>query len=304
MAQETTIRTRVPLVVLPTGVSNSNGQPLPGLTAADFIILDDGKSRPVFVEDADLDLRPLALVVVVQTSDISQPVVAKLSRNGALIADGVMGANGQVAVVGFDEKVKVLQEFTSDSGSIAQTFRTLKAAKYKNGRMIDGVRKGLDLIDALGTPRRAALLIVGESRDRGSKVSLDDLLERLQSSDVTVYGLTYSAFLTAFTIKSGEYVPPDRTCELPLFLVGLCYAGEAARLAKKNTVEALVAATGGRHLAFETLSKLEQDLLGVSEDLHSRYTLSFTPDPNQTPGCHRVPRVPGHTAQLPYRSDI
>ena len=65
MAQETTIRTRVPLVVLPTGVSNSNGQPLPGLTAADFIILDDGKSRPVFVEDADLDLRPLALVVVI-----------------------------------------------------------------------------------------------------------------------------------------------------------------------------------------------------------------------------------------------
>jgi VWFA-related protein len=285
---ETIIRTNVPLVVLPATVTDRLGNYLTGLKASDFIVLDDGKPRPVHVDDADLDIRPLALVVVIQTNDISRSALAKIVKTGTLIADGVMGANGEVAIVGFDDGVTLLQDFTNDSGRISSAFHKIAGAPKRRARMIDGVNKGLDLIATRPAPRRAALLVIGESRDRGSKGNLDDLLRRIQSTDVTVYGLTYSAFLTPFTVKSSEYKPPDTSCELPLFLVGLCYAGEAARLAKANTVEALVVGTGGRHLAFETLAKLEADLLGLSEDIHSRYTLSFSPDAAQPPGFHRV----------------
>jgi VWFA-related protein len=288
LAQETTIRTTVPLVVLPATVTDKQGNYLAGLKAADFTLLDDGRPRPVHVDDADLDVRPLSLAIVVQTNDLSRSAVAKLVKTGELVADGVMGANGQAAVVSFDDRVRVLQEFTPDAVPIASAFRRITGNRYRRARTVDGVNKALDLIAGQPLPRRAALLVIGESRDRGSEGRLDDLLERIQSTDVTVYGLTYSAFLTPFTVKAGEYTPPENSCELPLFLVGLCYAGEAARLAKANTVEALVAATGGRHLAFETLSKLEADLLGVSQEIHSRYTLSFEPDPNRKAGFHRV----------------
>jgi len=58
---------------------------------------------------------------------------------------------------------------------------------------------------------------------------------------------------------------------------------ETPRMAKKNTVEALTAATGGRRLGFETQAKLENDLIALGNEIHSRYILTFTPDEEQTP---------------------
>ncbi|MGA8026005.1 MAG: hypothetical protein WB992_02595, partial [Bryobacteraceae bacterium] len=56
----------------------------------------------------------------------------------------------------------------------------------------------------------------------------------------------------------------------------------------KNTVEALIAATGGRRMGFETQSKLENDLIRLGSEIHNRYILTFTPDQEQPRAFHRV----------------
>ena len=63
---------------------------------------------------------------------------------------------------------------------------------------------------------------------------------------------------------------------------------ETTRLAKQNAVKVLTETTGGRQFRFETKSKLENDLIGLGEDIHSRYLISFTPPAGEEPGFHRL----------------
>lgn len=64
--QQATIRTTVPLVVLPTDVTDRQGKPIPGLTSADFALFDNSRPKPVNVDTVDAGLSPIALVILVQ----------------------------------------------------------------------------------------------------------------------------------------------------------------------------------------------------------------------------------------------
>ena len=50
LQQPLTIRTEVPLVVLPVTVTDSRGKSIDGLTVADFVVLDNGKPRQAQVD--------------------------------------------------------------------------------------------------------------------------------------------------------------------------------------------------------------------------------------------------------------
>jgi hypothetical protein len=100
-AQEPTIRTNVPLVVIPVSVTDERGHFVYDLTADNFTILDNGNPRPVRVEAPDSITAPLALAVLVQTSDISDSALRKIEKVGTMIQDAVAGANGSTAVITF-----------------------------------------------------------------------------------------------------------------------------------------------------------------------------------------------------------
>jgi VWFA-related protein len=278
--QPPTIRTTIPLVTVPVSVADRRGGFIYDLKSSDFLLLDDGKARPVRVDIVDFGLAPIALVTLVQTSDISLSALAKIRKVGAMIPEAVVGANGEAAVVTFDDRIKVAQDFTTNADAISKAFRDLKPADNMGGRMIDAVDEALNLLANRSGPRRANIVIIGESRDRGSEEKLTDLIPKIQRTAVTIYSLTYSAYLTPFTIKPEEYQP---TGGGPLQAVT-----EIARLGKQNTVAALTDATGGRRFRFEIKSKLENDLILLGKEIHSRYLISFTPDLNQKPRFHHL----------------
>ena len=115
-AQDTTIRTNVPLVVLQTSVTDQQGHPVSGLTDTDFQVLDNGIARPVHVRTIDDGLGPVSLVIAIQSSDISAAALAKVRKVGAAISQGVVGENGEAAVVTYGDTVQVVQDFTRNPG--------------------------------------------------------------------------------------------------------------------------------------------------------------------------------------------
>jgi len=279
--QQTTIRTTVPLVVLPASVTDTNGHFVYGLRASDFLVLDNGEPRPVRVDDPDAAVAPLALLVLIQTSDLSRSALLKIKKVGSMIPEAVAGANGEAAIVTFSDEVKIVQDFTNNADSISDTFHDLKVADSGKGRMIDAAGKALDMLAERPKAARSAIVIIGESKDRGSSGKLNDLLSRIQESRATVYLLSYSAYLTAFTTRGSEYEPPDSG--------GLLSAiTETARLGRKSAAEILTTATGGRILKFETKSKLENDLIRLGSEIHSRYIISFTPKADARASFHAV----------------
>jgi VWFA-related protein len=283
--QDATIRTTVPLVVLPTSVTDRRGHSIDGLTPSEFILLDNGAPKALHVDTIDSGLAPISLVVLIQTSDISLSALGKIRKVGAMIAEAVVGENGEVAVATFDDQIQVIQDFTRDANELSKAFGGLRAGDNMGGRMIDAVDQSMNMLTHRPGPRRSNVLIIGESRDRGSKAKLEDLTQRLQRSGVTIYALKYSAYLTPFTVKAEEYSPP----------AGGFVITELARLGKQNTMEALTRLTGGMAASFETKSKLEKDLMQVANDIHGRYLVSFVPDHAQTPSFHQLSiQVKGH----------
>jgi VWFA-related protein len=261
-----------------------------GLSASDFTVLDNGESRIVHVDESDGQLAPIALVVVVQATDFSWPAIAKLRKAAAMIPEAVIGANGEAAVIAFDKEVRVLQGFTRSPDAIAAALADFKPADAEGAHMIDAVADASEMLATRPGARRSTILLISEARDRGSKHKLSEVVSNMQRSGITIYGLTYSAYATAFTTKSKDYTPPDMV-ESPDMRDSVPIAGifsEIAHQAKKNTAATLAQVTGGRVMNFETKSRLENDLIKLGADIHSRYLISFTPKEDAKPSFHKL----------------
>ena len=279
LSQETTIRTTVPLVTIPVEVTDVHGNPIEGISATDFVLLDNGLPRPVSVDVLESGISPISLVAVVQTSDMSLAAVAKIKKIGSMIPLAVVGANGSAALVTYDAEVKLVQPFTTDADAISEAFSGLKASVARSGHMLDALDRALDLLAAQSGGHRRNILIIGEAKDRGSKAKLETIVQKLQRTGTTVYAMNYSKMLTPFTTKADEFEPTGD------YLQGMI---ELARLAKRNTMSTLTEMTGGKRFGFETKAGLERDLMLLSKDIHNRYLLSFTPAVEQTSSFHKI----------------
>jgi VWFA-related protein len=281
-SSQPTIRTNVPLVLVPATVTDKKGNFIDGLSADDFLVSDDGVRQKVRLDTSDTVLAPVSLVVAVQSSGISATELDRIHRVGGLIQPLVIGDRGQAAVVAFDSEVRVFQEFTSDSAKIRSAFEQIEPRTIKQARMLDAVATGVRMLETRPEGRRRVMLVLGESRDRGSAMKLAQAIEVAQRAGVIVYLGTYSAHAAPWTAKP-ENAPP-----MP---GGPDYLGaitELARLGKTNAAEAFARATGGRHLSLLTMKSLEDSIARTGEEIHSQYLLSFVPGESRNTGFHRI----------------
>lgn len=281
-AQETTIQTTVPLVQVPVSVTDKAGHFVYGLTTNDFVVSDQGQEVPVHVDDPDTVSAPLAVVVLVQTTDISQSAILKIKKIGSILSQAIVGAHGLAAVITYSDQVIVVQRFSDDADTLSNVIQNLKSVPTRGGHMLDALGRAVQLLGVRPSGARPAVVIIGESKDRGSKTTLAEILPGLQKSGATVYCIEYSAYLTPFTTKATEYSPPEGGGWI------LDSITEIAHAMKQDTAKIVTTSTGGRTLKFETKAKLEKDLIRLGEEIHSRYMLSFAPVPSDGESFHAI----------------
>jgi VWFA-related protein len=283
LAQEPIIRTNVPLVLTPVTVSDSKGKSIDGLQPEDFILRDNGVPQTQFQMDtSDTVVVPMAIVIAIESSGISQPALEKIHRVGGMIQPLVSGEKGQAAVLAYDTELRVLQDFTRDSEKINGAFESIEGRTIKTAKLIDAVAKGVEMLQSRQKNYRRVLLILGESRDRGSTTKLDLAIVAAQRAGVAIYPITYSAQATAWTAKPQDNPP------LPIEPDYMGALKELARLGTANAADALARSTGGRHLSFARLQGLEESIARLGEELHSQYLLSFVPAASNNKGYHTL----------------
>ncbi len=318
------------LVVVPVAVTDAKGKFIDGLTAADFTLLDNGRPREVQVDSWETGAAPISLVIAVQASGISAAALEKIRKVGAMIQPLITGDRGCAAVVAFAAHVRWLQECTSDPARIARALGSIQPGEPKVGRMLDAVDQGIARLKRRANSRRV-LLLLSESRDRGSETALELVIADAQSASVTVYAATYSAFKTAWTTRPsgdpptpmprgrrlppteenrptilapGQGPPPEQRAEIGGGL------GELKRLSEPETAKLLVEATGGAKFPFTRQRALEEAIEKLGAELHSQYVLSFVPAEGTPPGfrnlevrvkskAYRVRARPGYWAIAP-----
>jgi VWFA-related protein len=304
------------LVLVPVTVTDAKGRTVDGLEPGRFKVLDEGRPQAATVDTIGTGVAPIALIVAIQASGISKPVLEKVRKVGAMIRPLVSGERGCAGVVSFSESVAWLQECTGDEDAIARAFEQVRPGGAKNARMLDAAGEAIERLKKYPNSRRV-LMLISETRDRGSETALDTVMAAAQTEGVTVYSATYSAMATAFTTKSSATgdphppKPPDRPSEQTGTITGtppncgpagcpnpqlpppeqrvdiLGGIGELARLGKINTTQALAKATGGTTFPFTRLKGLEEAIQKLGDELHSQYLLSFMPNDSR-PGYHRI----------------
>lgn len=298
-AQNVPFRAQTKVVLVPVSVTDKNGRYVDGLKARDFNVRDDGVLQDIAVDDFDTGLAPISLVIAIQTSGISMPALAKIRKIGGMIQPLVTAPRGEVAVIAFDEDIQWLQDFTRDDEMIRQAVKNLKPGSALRGaRMLDAIAEVADHMHR--RKGRKVLLLISETRDRGSKTTVQEALDAMEREGIEVFGAHYSAFATSLTAKPGDLPdlpspPPDPDPSIPPEPYGngdvagfvVQVIGELARLGKTNVIQALTTATGGSDFPFFKERGIENAIEKLGAEVHSQYMLSF-PQRDNTPGPHLI----------------
>lgn len=275
-AQTADIRTTIRLVVTPVSVHDRKGKPVDGLEASHFRLLIDGTPSRFQLE---YDRQPVSLAIVVQNSASAGPALAKLQKISGMIQPLIAGETGSVSLTVFSDRVTRMLEPTSDAGLIDIAFAKVRMRGH-GGRILDAVDAAIAELEAGNPKRRRVILLISEGRDHGSETPVEQVMERLQRANVTVYALLYSPFLTAWTVKSGAKVGDENAedsmpalqqggMDLIPMIVGAASAGKLA------TGKLLARFTGGLALSFTRKDAMETAVAKAGEDLHAQYLLTF-----------------------------
>jgi VWFA-related protein len=268
IAQDHSFRTETRVVQVPVTVTDATGRNVDGLTTADFTVLDNGVPQPITLDTFGTGAAPISLVIAIQSSAAATPAMVKIRRIGGMITPLVVGHRGEAAIVTFDNQVTWRQDFTSESDRIQASVKNLKATSQTEARLFDAVVDAANhMKDRKG---RKVILLISETRDRGSEARLEQALEAVERDGVEVFAAAFSASATTWISRPEDLPPPSAPNYMAVF-------SELFRLAKTNDTQALTRATGGAEYPFLRERALEKAVELMGAEVHSQYILSFPP---------------------------
>ena len=189
------VKVRVALVNTPVTVRNSRGDMVHDLESGNFKVTDNGVAQQI--SHFDLGGDPISLVILIETSSRIAPILPQMRKTGILFTQTVMGSTGEGAVVGFNDGVDKLQDFTTSGDLIEGTIAHL-AEGTSGSKLYDAMSVGVEMLT--GRPqatadkpgRRRVLMILSEATDMGSEAKLGEVLRQAQLANVTIYSVGLS----------------------------------------------------------------------------------------------------------------
>jgi VWFA-related protein len=168
---EESIKVQSILVNEPVSVRNAKGQMVHNLEVGDFRITDNGVEQKIIHFELGGDA--ISLVVLVETSSRIDSVLRDLRRSGILLSQAVMGPKAEAAIVGFNDSVDRLQDFTARSEVIEKTMSRLQDGT-SGSRLYDAMALGVEMLSgqpkpSAAQPGRRRVTLVLAADDRGSK---------------------------------------------------------------------------------------------------------------------------------------
>ncbi len=315
-----TLSIRSSLVLVPALVKTRKGELVHSLTADDFVLTDDGVPQRLRLEP-DTDAQPLALAVLVQTGGLAEAHLADYHGLDAVLEAIVGGVQHRVALVSFDGSQHIEQPFTTDISEAAEALGSLEPGD-KDAAILDSLRFCTEILSKEPPSYRRAILLLSETRDSGSKTSLDDALRAVEDTNTSIYSFAFASTGAALhregaklprpfvgTVYSSTPYPAggcmsrdpaaDPDAHGDRRLQALDCAGDLfppvrlARMAflaardglQSNVPETVARLTGGEYFPFKNARSLARDLVTISNDVPNHYVLSFVPG-TPHPGPH------------------
>ncbi len=311
---EARLKVRVSLVNTPVTVRDGKGQMIHDLDAGNFVVTDNGVTQKI--THFDLGGDPLSVVILMETSSRIDSIFPEINKTGILFTQTVVGPSGEAAIVGFNDSVDKLQDFTADQEKVEKTIGGMREGS-SGSRLYDAMAVAVEMLtsrpqaagEAAG--RRRILFIVSEATDVGSATKLGEVLRQAQLANITIYSVGLSTTRAALQSKTKkkpiEVTPPgtfghpplpgtvqtptseeQQAVNIDLMALAVWAVQHAENQVKAHALEVAATATGGAHLSTYRDRSIEKAIDEIGGELHSQYNLSYTPSGTGESGYHEI----------------
>lgn len=275
-AQDRPFRSTASIVALNVTVQDAQARYIKGLQSSDFAVFEDGVRQDVrFFYATAL---PLDLVLLLDTSRSMRQTmpIAEEAARGLL---STLAADDRAAVLGFAERVTIVQDLTGDRTALAAAapMRT-HASGYTALR--NAVYTALGLFEsrsAGGAPRRQAIVVLSDGIDTSSVVGFDDVLARARQAAVSVYTVRLRAPGEQFS-RAAQFFPE--------------------RFSESDYEMKTLAQETGALSFFPQAADLPRVYGAIAEELAMQYAVGYEPSDGTRAGFRRV------SVQIIGRSDL
>jgi len=218
---------------------------VPNLEQDDFTIFDNGKQQEItFFED---EVRPFSAVVMLDFSASMTANLELLKRASEQFLIRMLPQD-KAQVGAFSDKIQFSGRFTSDPGNL---IGALKDLQYGNPtRLYDATYQSINELKEVDGRRVVVVFTDGDDTD--SKLGANDVLKSASEHETMIY---------AIGLESTFFIGPGRTQRT-----------HPDRVLRKFAEE-----TGGGYFELKKTDELAPTFTRVAQELHSQYTLGFTP---------------------------
>ena len=241
-----TLEVDVDVVSVTAVVHDKSGHFVPGLSAKDIEVYEDGVRQDVsYFREASGGAEekiPLSVVLVLDSSGSMRDSMRFL-REAAITFVRKLEDVDSGLVVQFNDSVKGSTEFTGDVDRLEQFVESLQA--WGGTSLYDAVHYGLTRVK--DQPGRKAVIVFSDGADHNSSMSEQEVVDYARSVEATVYSV----------LIRGEQG-----------LLGRSPRGFLRRIAQE---------TGGSYFFPDKVADLIRIFSGISDELHHHYALAYTP---------------------------
>ena len=172
---------KVDLVMLYTSVVDRKNHFVPGLEQGRFRVFENGVEQKI--ESFSHEDVPVSLGIVLDLSGSMRGKTDQINR-ATLAFLKASNPGDEFFLIGFNDYVELLQDFTSDLDEMNDALENTVVAGQTH--LYDAIYLGIEKAQT-GTRTKKALVVITDGDDNTSYYSLKELIAKIQESDVQIF---------------------------------------------------------------------------------------------------------------------
>lgn len=298
---EGVIKVESSIVRLNVGVADRQGRPIVNLNKENFTLYEDGVKQEI--SRFEPTAAPFSVVLLLDMSGSTLGFRQIITQSALRFIDA-LAPDDRVAVIEFDDKPNLLNDFTSNRKKIVNSI------VVANGRQHTQLYKALDFalekISKEGN-RRKAIIVLTDGADTGLRNADRSILEKQKESDIqTAIKPESSDTLNKILNKSDAQGVTIYPLALP--------SGDPSKLAEptpiqtalykasRSRLQILADRTGGTFNAINRLEDMSSLYAVVAADLRALYTVEYSPTDTKRDGKWRAIKIEVNNSELVSRT--
>ena len=273
---------RSQLVNVDVGVLSKDGAFIPGLKKEYFKVYEDGV--PQTITSFSQIQAPITAVMLVEFSNNQYFYNFQIdSIKNAYVFSQTLQKNDWIAMISYDLKSHILEDFTQDKRAIMGAIGSLQPgmAMSQETNLFDALIDTLDRLE--GVEGRKYVILISSGRDSFSKHTLDQALKRVQATrDTSIYVVATGKALLEYAQTHGlmRYL-----CQITEFNCEMTF------LQGDNQLKTFAKLTGGRFYEPIFDGQLREIYTDISQAIRNQYSLAYHPTNSAQDGSYRKIKV-------------